>query len=66
MNDSRPRTDPPHDQTTKRVELDPATTTTPAKPITTGPQPKSPGMGGTSPRVADPKAPAPIVTQGKQ
>jgi hypothetical protein len=57
MNDPRPKTDQPKDQTTPRVVLDPTPTAAPVKPMVIGPQPKRPDTIGNSPRVADPKAP---------
>jgi hypothetical protein len=65
MNDPRPKTDQPKDQTTPRVVLDPTPTAAPVKPMVTGPQPKRPDAGGNQPRVADPKPPAPVSTQAK-
>ena len=65
MNDPRPKTDQPKDQTAPRVVLDPTPANLPVKPMVTGAQPKRPDSGGNPPRVAEPKAPAPNVTQTK-
>jgi hypothetical protein len=65
MNELRPKTEQPKEQTTPTVVREPSPTGVPTKPIGVTPQPKVPESGGNRPYVASTTKPAPVVTSGK-